>query len=200
MTNFLNWLDTLSETYLYIAVLVSSFVENMFTPLPGDTVTVFGAYLAGTGRADPFLIGVFATIGGTAGFMGLFLVGRYFIKRGEVKGKFLGIKLEKIEKAGASFNKWGYWVVAFNRFFYGLRFAIALFAGLSRLDIKRTLIFALAGTILWNIVLVYLGSTLGANWDAFKGVIWSYNRIIIGVIGGFIIIYIYFRYRRRRKI
>ena len=52
----MEWLRDLFEAaqrldpkWLYPVLLVSSYVENIFPPLPGDTVTVFGAYLVGRG-------------------------------------------------------------------------------------------------------------------------------------------------------
>ena len=186
MTKFLDWIDGLEEFWIYIAVLISSCIENMFTPMPGDTVTVFGAYLAGLGKANPAGVYAASTIGGTIGFMGLFYMGRFFIKKGERKGAFLGIKLEGVEKAGKSFERWGYYLIVFNRFLYGIRFAVAIFAGISKLNPRKTAAAAFVSTALWNIILVYLGVTLGENWEGFKEILWKYNRFIIpAVVLGF---------------
>ncbi len=176
-------------------VSISSFIENMFTPLPGDTVTVFGAYLAGLGRADPYLVFLAATVGGSMGFMGLYFIGSFFIHRSERRGGLLGIRLERIDRAGDYFRRWGYWLIVFNRFFYGIRFIVAIFAGVSRLDIGRTFIAAIVGTAIWNAIIIYLGYILGENWGAFKETLWKYNRIIIPAIIVAIGIYILLKYR-----
>jgi len=199
MTKFLAWIDTLGEFWIYLAVLTASCAENMFTPLPGDTVTVFGAYLAGLGKASPAGIYTASTIGGTIGFMGLFYIGRFFIKKGERKGTFFGINLEGIERAGQSFEKWGYALIVFNRFLYGIRFAVALFAGVTKLDPWKTAAAAFISTALWNIVLVYLGVTLGENWDGFKEILWKYNRIIIPAVLTCFTAYFIFSYVKHKK-
>lgn len=191
MTKFLAWIDTLGEFWIYLAVLTASCAENMFTPLPGDTVTVFGAYLAGLGKASPAGIYTASTIGGTIGFMGLYSIGKFFIKKGERKGSFFGIKLAGIERAGLSFEKWGYALIVFNRFLYGIRFAVALFAGVTKLDPWKTAAAAFISTALWNIVLVYLGVTLGENWDEYKIIIWRYNKYIFAVVVFILILYVF---------
>ena len=173
------WIENSGGLWVYVAVLISSFAENVFTPLPGDTVTVFGAYLAGLGKVNPIGIHIAATIGGTAGFMGLYLFGKSLQNRGLRRGRLLGVKIEKISKMEKHFAKFGLLMVLFNRFLYGIRFVISIFAGMSRLNWKTTALLALLGTALWNVVLVYLGTMLGENWTAFKQILWEYNRYLL---------------------
>lgn len=197
MTQILEWIDGQPEFWIYVLVGVSSLIENMFTPMPGDTVTVFGAYLAGIGQANAVGIYLASTLGGTLGFMGLYMIGRLFIKRSERRGKFLGIGIKSIEKVQISFTRWGYWLIVSNRFFYGIRFAVALFAGFAKLNYKKTLAAALVGTAIWNVFLLYLGMVLGENWDTFKVVLWKYNRLILaGVLIG-MTAYAIIRYRNK---
>lgn len=202
MTGFLAWIDTLDEFWIYLTVLIASLAENMFTPLPGDTVTVFGAYLAGLGKVDPLGVYFASTIGGSAGFMGLFYLGRFFIKKGERKGTIWGIRLDSLDRAGESFAKWGYYLIVFNRFFYGIRFAVAIFAGVSKLDARKTAVAAFVSTALWNIILVYLGFTLGDNWEGFREILWKFNRIIIPAVLLGLIVYLIIslqNYNRNRR-
>ena len=161
----------------------------MITPLPGDCVTVFGAYLAGLGKVNAVGVYIASTIGGTAGFMGLYVIGKSLQRRGERRGKLLFIKIDGVNKIEERFNKWGYWVILFNRFLYGIRFAVALFAGMSKLDWRRTTIFALLSTAAWNLVLVYLGVLLGENWGVFKEIIWRYSRIVLLVVVLGVVVY-----------
>ncbi|NQS98042.1 MAG: DedA family protein [candidate division Zixibacteria bacterium] len=179
MDFLIDWIENTGGLWVYLAVMVSAFGENMFTPLPGDSVTVFGAYLAGLGKVNAVGVYIASTIGGTAGFMGLYVIGKSIQRRGERRGKLLFIKIDGVNKIEERFNKWGYWVILFNRFLYGIRFAVALFAGMSKLDWRRTTIFALLSTAAWNLVLVYLGVLLGENWGAFKEIMWRYSRVFL---------------------
>ena len=90
--------------------------------------------------------------------------------------------METVEKVGIHFRRWGYLVILFNRFLYGLRFAVAIFAGLWRLPWQKTLLFALLSTCAWNAILVYAGGTLGENWALFKDILWKHNRFIFAAL------------------
>jgi len=197
MSSLINWIDSQQEFWVYLAVGLCSLAENLFTPFPGDTCTVFGAYLAGLGKAHPAGIYLASTIGGTIGFIGLYLTGRLFIRKMEGKDRLFGMNSDTYAKISRSFKKWGYWVIVFNRLLYGLRFAVALFAGFAKLDLRKTIAAALIGTALWNIILVYLGMQLGENWAVFKEVLWKYNRIILAAVSVGLGIYLLWRIRRK---
>ena len=199
MTVLINWIDSQKEFWVYLAVGICSLVENLFTPFPGDTVTVFGAYLAGLGQVNAAGIYLASTIGGTTGFVGLYLAGRIFIRKMEGKDRFFGMNASTYDKISHSFRRWGYWIIIFNRLLYGLRFAVALFAGFAKLDLRKTIAAALIGTALWNIILVYLGMQLGENWGIFKEVLWKYNRVVLAVAAFGLGIYLVWRMRSRKK-
>jgi len=52
-------LETIEQLFLeidpllaYVVLFVSAFIENTFPPIPGDTVTVIGAYLITGGQIN----------------------------------------------------------------------------------------------------------------------------------------------------
>ena len=45
MDAFITYLNSLPDPLIYLALGVSAFVENVFPPIPGDTITAFGAFL-----------------------------------------------------------------------------------------------------------------------------------------------------------
>ena len=49
MTDVLSWLSTLPEPLLYGALVLAAFAENIFPPLPADTVIALGAFVAARG-------------------------------------------------------------------------------------------------------------------------------------------------------
>ena len=181
METLLSWVENAKPIWVYLAVFFSAFIENVFTPLPGDTATVFGAYLAGMGRLSFAALYAAATIGGVAGFMGQYLLGRFVHALGEKRGRLLKVNMTSIAKIEGYFRKYGYLVILLNRFLYGLRFFVAIFAGMSKLPWIKTLLCAVIGTAVWNLLLVYLGWSLGENWGLFKTVMWKYNRIFISL-------------------
>lgn len=179
MNFVINWVENSGGVWLYSVVFLSALAENLFTPLPGDSVTVFGAYLAGMGKLSLMGVYICSTAGGTAGFMGLYFIGRLVQNHGARRGKLLTFSLGAVDKVAASFGKWGYIVILLNRFIYGIRFAVAIFAGMARLPWVKVLIYSAIGAALWNAILVYLGGMLGENWEQFKEILWEYNRVFL---------------------
>jgi membrane protein DedA with SNARE-associated domain len=194
MENLFDWIEHSNQIWVYLFIFGISLVENMFTPLPGDTITVFGAYLAGMGKIEPLGVFISATSGGVLGVMGLYFIGLRIRGKIEEKGKLSFIRKDSVHIAEAKFQRWGFLVLLFIRFFWNLRFAIALFAGMSRLDWKKTAICTLIGTCIYNTILVYLGMKLGENWKTYGPLIWKYNRIFLGIIIIIIVVYILRKY------
>ena len=74
---FLNCLETLPDFLIYLFLWLSAFVENLFPPIPGDTITAFGALLVGIGGLNFFGVYFSTTLGSLLGFLCLFRVGGY---------------------------------------------------------------------------------------------------------------------------
>ena len=58
----------------YLILFVSAYVENTFPPVPGDTVTVIGAYLITTGKLSFTGVWLSTTLGSVLGFMTMFFM------------------------------------------------------------------------------------------------------------------------------
>ncbi|MGA1199995.1 MAG: DedA family protein, partial [Candidatus Latescibacterota bacterium] len=48
-TSFLAFLNEQPPAWIYLFLFLGAFMENVVPPIPGDTLIVFGAYLAGVG-------------------------------------------------------------------------------------------------------------------------------------------------------
>ena len=118
----------------YLILFASAYVENTFPPVPGDTVTIIGAYLITTGKLSFTGVWLSTTLGSVLGFFTMYLVGykfgRAFITS-EKRAKIFGF--DRIEKTKIWFSKYGYWVIFVNRFLSGTRSVISLFAGIFKL-------------------------------------------------------------------
>lgn len=148
----------------YVFLFFSSMAENLFPPLPGDTFVVLGAFLVGRGQLR-FLPAYLATTAGSiSGFMVLYFVGvrwgrGFFKKKG---GQFFSEKnLFRMEQW---FARYGYLVLAVNRFLSGFRGIVALGAGIVRMDVKIVLGLGLLSCLIWNGILMGVGIWLGENW------------------------------------
>jgi membrane protein DedA with SNARE-associated domain len=164
----------------YLVLFVSAFTENVIPPIPGDTVVLLGAYLVYTQRLDFLGVYLATTLGSTAGFITMYLVGKHagqaFLDSRQVRRWF---KEKYLEKARTWFSRWGYWVIIANRFLAGTRSVISLFAGLFHLRPVPVFLLALSGSALWNALLITGGVMLGRNWPLLEKWISRYNQVLL---------------------
>lgn len=190
-----------SNIILYLVLFVSSVIENLFPPIPGDVITAFGAFLVGTGRLSYLYVFIATSLGSVIGFMMLFLLGKHY-------GHYFLDKDYKYFSA-SDINKSRQWIlthgnrlVLANRFLPGVRSVISFVAGISRLNTAYVFISALASAMVWNIIWIQTGFMLGDNWEIVRekiiSIIRSYN-IIAGIVLALIIAFIIFRRWRVKK-
>lgn len=183
MVEYLNELFTHIGPFSAYAILAASaFVENTFPPIPGDTVTILGAYLVSTGKLDFMGVYFSTTAGSIVGFFTMYLLGKFF-GRAFLRNR-LGQKVfseEQIKKVESWFSKHGYWVIAGNRFLSGTRSVISIFAGLFHLKWWIVLSLSTVSALIWNGLLIYAGYQLGVNWTELTALISQYNKVVIAL-------------------
>lgn len=203
MDVFINYLKSLPDYLIYIFLGLSAFVENVFPPIPGDTITAFGAFLVGIGRLNFFGVYISTTLGSLLGFMSLFWIGGYLGRRFFIEKDYRFFSAKDIVKAEGWFRKYGYFLIALNRFFPGIRSVISIAGGISGLNVTRVIILALLSCGVWNILWIMLGYMLGTNWDTFEakmsGILVRYNMTILVLFVLFISIIIIRKKYRRKK-
>jgi len=203
MEAFIHYLQSLPNTLIYVSLGLSAFVENVFPPAPGDTITAFGAFLVGIGRLDFFWVCFSTTLGSLLGFMALFLIGSYLGKRYFIQRDFRFFKANDILKAEEWFRRYGYLLVLLNRFLPGVRSVISVSGGISGLKATPVALLALISSAVWNSIWILLGFVLGSNWELFKSNISSlmrnYSLIILGFFLLFILFLVLMRYYRRKR-
>jgi membrane protein DedA with SNARE-associated domain len=197
MESIIQSIQQADPTWAYILLFLSATIENIFPPIPGDTVTIFGAYLVGRGALNYWGVLISTTLGSILGFMGIFgiayLIERKIIEKYQPKW-VVRAHVDQIEQW---FRKYGYWIILFNRFLSGVRSVISLVAGFSKMNPVKVFILAFISCLLWNGLLLYLGLLIGQNWDLILEYLKIYNKAVIIIIT--LILIIYYFYRRRKK-
>ncbi len=197
---FLNFLSSLPPSLIYFFLGISAFVENIFPPIPGDTITVFGAFLVGTQRLSFLGVYLATTIGSLAGFMSLFWIGSALGRRFFIEKDYRFFSAKDIYRAEAWFQKYGYLLVLLNRFLPGVRSVISIVGGISKLKYFKTTFFAFISCAAWNLIWITVGYELGSNWDVVRQTIGKimarYNMVVFGLMVCGLVIYLL---RRRKK-
>ncbi len=155
-------IQELSHNYGYWAVFVGILLENLGIPIPGETVTLVGGFLAGSDELNYWLVlgdaAAGAAIGGTIGYWigkvgGWVLLVRVSRIFRITEDKILSIKDKFSENAGKA--------VFFGRFFALLRIFAAPLAGIAEMPFWKFFIYNLAGAATWSLTMVTLAFFAG---------------------------------------
>jgi len=199
---FLNELRSLPDLLIYFFLGLSAFVENLVPPIPGDTITAFGAFLVGVGRLSFVGVYISTTLGSLLGFLCLFWLGGVLGRHFFIERDFRFLRAKDIIKAEEWFGRYGYLLVLFNRFMPGIRSAVALAAGLSRFRTLPVLLLSFLSCAAWNLIWIFLGHTLGTHWETVEQKMGDFMvRYNVAMIIVIVLILLFFVFKRkfRRK-
>lgn len=196
--DFLQWMEAVPALWAYLTILVIAYGENVIPPIPGDVIVVFGGYLVAAGKLNFIIVVLLATLGGTLGFMTMYVVGR---KIGETiieSRRIPWIPRKQVDNAMKWLEKRGYGLVAANRFLSGLRSVISLAVGMAQTPVAPTAVFSALSALVWTALITYGGYAVGDNWAAIAVFLRDYGRIVGGAIILVVIVQL-FRWYLKRK-
>jgi membrane protein DedA with SNARE-associated domain len=173
---------THGAVWFYLFIFLSSVIENIFPPYPGDTVTFVGGYLAGTGRLTFPLVFVSAGLGCLAGAMLLYLLGRSKGRKAFLKNGRWILDKEHLKKVEIWFKKYGEKVLVLSRFLTGVRSVVALAAGVGNVSARKMIIYTSISIVLWNGIIVFSAFKVQRNWREILDMIQIYNKIVLAIV------------------
>ncbi|NLB87812.1 MAG: DedA family protein [Syntrophomonadaceae bacterium] len=198
-----NWIIDFMELFGYISILLLTTLENVFPPIPSELILTFGGFMTTyTTLTIPGVV-VFATLGSIIGAVILYGLG-YFLRENGIEyvinryGHILRVELQDVHSASSWFKKYGYWTVFFCRMIPLIRSLISIPAGMAKMNLGLFLLYTLAGTLIWNILLVGAGAIVGESWETiirFMDVYSDVAYLILGLAG---IIFVIYWFRRKR--
>jgi membrane protein DedA with SNARE-associated domain len=179
-----DWLTGLPPMALFIALAVTAAAENIFPPLPADTVVAFGSFLAARGEA-PVLGAFLATwLGNVAGAMAVYAVGRRYGTtwlQAHLR-RFGGPERERtLEQLYA---RWGVSAIFLSRFLPGVRAVVPPFAGAFRVPPIPVALAIASASALWYGLITYVAFRVGADWESLTrrvGSLATYAAVAAGV-------------------
>ncbi|WP_341426120.1 DedA family protein [Clostridium puniceum] len=190
--------------YLGIVALIA--LENIFPPIPSEIILTLGGFMTTYTSMTPIGVIIYATVGSSLGALILYLAGRLLpeerlklIVRGRI-GKLLRFKEEDIEKSVQWFNRKGKYTVLFCRCIPIVRSLISIPAGMTKMNILQFVVYTVAGSLIWNTVLVLLGGHAEASWNMIADSVGVFSSIVALVIGAGIVVGGILFYRKRLKI
>lgn len=200
-----NWITDFMSQYGYIAIFLLVALENVFPPIPSEIILTFAGFMIISTEMNFFGVVIAATLGAVIGAIILYGLGALLKKEtienildGKI-GRVMGFKREDVDKAINWFNRRGAITVLFTRCVPVVRSLISIPAGTSRMKLVPFIIYTTIGTLIWNILLVWLGLIAGANWETMAQNIEHVSSIFKSIlVFGVLIGGAYFFYRKRK--
>lgn len=173
------------------ALAGSAAIEYVFPPFPGDFVTVLGAVLVtGYGWSFPLVLAA-VMVGSIAGTLTAHEVGVVLARRRKKPRPLVDALVARFERHGPVY-------MMLNRFLPGIRALFFVAAGLAGIPRRKVMLYGGLSALLWNLGLMALGLTLGANLDHLESIVERYTLVVWGVIAVIVLVWIV-RWRLRSR-
>ncbi|WP_411280357.1 DedA family protein [Gemmatimonas sp.] len=200
MTDILAWLSSLPDPLLYGALVLAAFAENVFPPLPADTVIALGAFVAARGNGSVIGVWTATMIGNIGGAMMMYGLGHRFGL------PWLTHRFPSLFPAGVTeriaerFKTQGLFAVIVSRFLPGVRAVVPPLAGAMGIGALRALISMSVASGAWYGLVCVLAFRAGANADVLLAQVAGQQRTV-GLVAVAIVVaaVCVFWWRRQRK-
>src|SRR4028118_2202824 len=179
----LETIQEIARQYGYLAVFLGIALESLGIPIPGETITLVGGFLAGSGELDYWLGLSTAGAGAVAGSSIGYWIGRLGGWALLVKaGRIFRISEEQLTDAKRQFSENAGRAVFFGRFVAFLRILASPMAGIVEMPFPQFMVFNIAGGAVWASVMVTLSFFLGRLVPLEEVISWAARFAIVALI------------------
>jgi membrane protein DedA with SNARE-associated domain len=189
------WIEQVILGMGYPGIALLMFLENIFPPIPSEPVMVFSGFLVAQGRFSYLGILAAGTLGSLLGALSLYSLAawadepliRRFLRRW---GKYVFISEQDLNQALQVFDRHGQAAVLFGRLVPVIRSIVSIPAGIGRMPIGSFIRLTFLGALIWNGLLGYAGTVMGAQWEYILYLIDSYESVtlVVAAIAGAVFI------------
>jgi membrane protein DedA with SNARE-associated domain len=196
----LDKIEEIATQYGYWAVFIGIALENTGIPIPGETITIVGGFLAGTGDLSYWIVLGSTIAGAVIGDNFGYWIGRIggwpFLLS---LGKFFRIPEAKLEEARYQFRKNAARAVFLGRFVTILRIFAGPMAGISQMRYSYFLLCNFAGAALWALIIVTISFFCGRLIPLHQ-LVHSFTQVgVVALIGIVIWVVIYYLLESRKQ-
>jgi membrane protein DedA with SNARE-associated domain len=198
--SFFLWLNSVPIGTLYVALAAVAAIENVFPPVPADTVVALGSFLAARGRGSVVAAFLATWAGNVGSAMIMYAVGRRY-GAAKLQRRLLGNEAAGAnDRLGQMYGKYGVLALFASRFIPGVRALVPPFAGALHVPALRAGLAIASASAIWYGTVSYLGFTLGGNWQRVLLLITEYGRILAVIAAVFLLVGVVIWRTRSKKI
>jgi len=184
--SFVHNLHEYVATYGYLAIFAIVGLESAGIPMPGETILVAAAILAGQGKLHLWGVIGAAAAGAILGDNCGYWVGREFgfpiVYR---YGRYVNLDERRLKLGQYLFLRQGGKIVFFGRFVAVLRAFAAFLAGVNHFDWERFFLFNAAGGIVWATIFGSGGYWLGRAFEDYAKPV-GIAALVVAVVAFFV--------------
>jgi membrane protein DedA with SNARE-associated domain len=175
LSSFFHWLADTILRLGYPGIIVLMAIESSVLPLPSELVMPPAGYLAAKGQMNAILAVAAGTLGSVIGalvnyalalFVGEPLLRKY--------GRYVLVSGRSLDRTEAFFRRHGEISTLLGRLLPVVRHLISIPAGVSRMSLRRFILFTALGAGVWCAILTYLGWIIGRHGEEVEAVIGTY--------------------------
>lgn len=175
-------------------------IESALIPLPSEIIMPFSGFLASEGKFDLNMVALMGAIGNVLGSLVAYAIGFYghetlvrrFIRNW---GKWILISEKELDETEKLLHKYKDLVVLGSRVVPGIRTVISLPCGFAKLPLGRFIVLTFIGSLIWSYFLAWIGFVMGENWDTLGPYFHKADAVIIVLIVGAVLFYIYHKFK-----
>ncbi len=200
------WAQDIIRAMGYWGLGFIMFLENVFPPIPSEAVLPMAGWLAYEKEGNFTLWGVtlVGAIGSIAGALVFYGLGHWF---GEERvrqllrrfGKWFLLTEADFDTALNWFERYGEFVIFFGRMVPIVRSLVSIPAGIARMNLGLFNIYTAIGTGLWSFLLAWAGYILGQNWGLVMEWIDKYEKVVLVLGVGVVVVFVVSRLRQKMK-
>lgn len=199
MSHLLDTLQALPPSPLYVAIGLLAAIENVFPPVPADTAVALGAFLAGRGVLDAWVVFAITWVCNVASAGLVYFVGRRYGRAfftGRLGRRLISERaLQHIEEAYAEHGSYG---ILLSRLLPVWRGVVPPFAGVVGVPAGRALGSIALASAAWYGGLTYLVFRLGTNFELVTRAIARVN-LVLGIVAALLVLAAIVWFVRRRR-
>ncbi len=164
--------------WVYLAICIGCFIENLLPPFPGDAFILAAGALAAAGRLEPVTAGLAALVGGMLSVFILYFIGRRYGREYFIRKNFRFFNAQDIHTTEQKFEKWGALILLVSRFLFGIRSAVSVTAGIVNYPRFQMLLFSGISYAIFITLWMLLASGVVAGISDWQAIITNYGKII----------------------
>jgi len=177
----------------YLGIFLVMTLESALIPIPSEVTMPFAGFLVSTGGLSFLPVVLVGALGNLVGSwigyaIGYFLEEKIILNLIKKYGKFILVSVDEYNHSLKWFSKFGDKIAFFSRILPAVRTFISLPCGLSEMNFWKFSTYTFLGSLIWTIVLTYVGVYLGSKWNTI-GVYFHKFDLVLAVLLVFAVLF-----------